>query len=52
MLIVVVCMMFGILFLMFEREEDKKCRVVFVEESGYNEKSIYFDEKRVLVEKE
>ena len=46
------CMMFGIPFLMREREEDKKCRVVLAEESGYNEKSTYFDEKRALAEKE
>ena len=46
------CMMFGIPFLMPEREEDKKCRVVLAEESGYNEKPTYFDEKRALAEKE
>ena len=46
------CMMFGIPFLMPEREQDKKCRVVLVEESGYNEKPTYFDEKRALAEKE
>lgn len=58
MLIVVVCMMFGILYFMLERE-DNKCKVVFMEESGFNEKLIYFDEKlfyfdkkRVIMEKE
>lgn len=46
------CMMFGIPFLMPEREEDKKCRVVLADESGFDEKPTYFDEKRAIAEKE
>lgn len=46
------CMMFGIPFLMPDREEDKKCKVVLMEESGYDEKPRYLDEKRAIVEKE
>lgn len=45
-------MMFGIPFLMPEREEDKKCRVLLADESGFDEKPTYFDEKRAIVEKE
>ena len=46
------CMMFGIPFLMPDREEDKKCRVVLMEDSGFEEKPTYFDEKRAIAEKE
>jgi len=46
------CMMFGIPFLMPEREEDKKCRVMLADESGFDEKPTYFDEKKALAEKE
>ena len=46
------CMMFGIPFLMPEREEDKKCRVVLMEDSGFNEKPTYLNEKRAIAEKE
>lgn len=52
------CMMFGIPYLMPERE-DNKCKVVLMEESGFNEKPTYFDEKsshldekRAIMEKE
>lgn len=46
------CMMFGIPFLMPTREEDKKSRVVLAEDSGFDEKPTYFDEKRAIIEKE
>lgn len=45
-------MMFGIPFLMPTREEDKKSRVVLAEDSGFDEKPTYFDEKRAIIEKE
>ncbi|XP_068685685.1 monocarboxylate transporter 10-like [Montipora foliosa] len=46
------CMMFGIPFLMPDREEDDKCRVVLADESGFDEKATYFDEKRTISEKD
>lgn len=46
------CMMFGIPFLMPYREEDKKCKVILMEESGFDEKPTYYDEKRAIAEKE
>lgn len=46
------CLMFGIPFLMPDRDEDKKCRVMLADESGFDEKPTYFDEKRAIAEKE
>ena len=34
------------------RDEDKKCRVMLADESGFDEKPTYFDEKRAIAEKE
>jgi len=46
------CLMFGIPFLMPDRQEDKKCRVVIAEESGFDKKPTYFDEKLAFAEME
>lgn len=46
------CLMFGIPFLMPDRQEDKKCRVVLAEESGFDKKPTYFDEKLAFAEME
>lgn len=46
------CMMFGIPFLMPDREEDGKCRVLLEEDCGFDEKPTYFDEKKAMVDKE
>lgn len=46
------CLMFGIPFLMPDRQEDKKCRVVLAEESGFDKKPTYFDEELAFAEME
>jgi len=49
---VAACMMFGIPFLMPDRDEDGKCRVVLEDDCGFDKNPTYFDEKTAMMDKE
>lgn len=49
---VAACMMFGIPFLMPDRDEDGKCRVVLEDDCGFDKHPTYFDEKSAMMDKE